>query len=388
MKIAILTYHSVYNFGANLQAFATCMNLKKLGHEVELLNYWPKELENYYSKVPDEQAQAHLKFVKKHLPITDQLRNERDLKGYVLAGNFNLIIVGSDAVLGLGREVGNEYRKAFFLNWLYNSSESKNIKSAYLSASNMGAIYLRLSKMDKLLLKNTLANADFFSVRDYWSQWMLKTISLFNRINIEQAFDPVFTLKEMLDLSTIDVSKYNLPDKYIVVSFVRYALQFVNQKMIDALHSDAIAKGYKIIELPVSEGPCGLNFERTIDFPIGPLEWYKIIAQSSGFVGNRFHPVVVALSNNVPFVSIDMYSLRNKKKFRHLPIPFLKYSSKTFDICNKACMKKYVIPAYKIKTLSGVLDKLLENRSTVVFANNAADLHRKTLNRIINMRKR
>ncbi len=39
MRIGILTYHYVQNYGAVLQAYASCVFLKKLGHEVEIIDY-------------------------------------------------------------------------------------------------------------------------------------------------------------------------------------------------------------------------------------------------------------------------------------------------------------------------------------------------------------
>ena len=39
MRIGILTYYRVPNFGANLQAISTYYCLKKLGHEIVFLNY-------------------------------------------------------------------------------------------------------------------------------------------------------------------------------------------------------------------------------------------------------------------------------------------------------------------------------------------------------------
>ena len=47
MKIGILTYHSGYNFGANLQAFASSSYLKSLGHEVKIINYGMKKVMKY-----------------------------------------------------------------------------------------------------------------------------------------------------------------------------------------------------------------------------------------------------------------------------------------------------------------------------------------------------
>ena len=41
MKIGILTYHRSHNYGALLQAIATRIVLKKMGHDAYYIDYWP-----------------------------------------------------------------------------------------------------------------------------------------------------------------------------------------------------------------------------------------------------------------------------------------------------------------------------------------------------------
>lgn len=48
MKIGILTYHCVPNFGAQLQALSTVCYLKRAGYEPILLNWYPKDLQVMY----------------------------------------------------------------------------------------------------------------------------------------------------------------------------------------------------------------------------------------------------------------------------------------------------------------------------------------------------
>ena len=38
MKIGIITYHCSNNYGAQLQAYATCHFLQKMGHEAEVID--------------------------------------------------------------------------------------------------------------------------------------------------------------------------------------------------------------------------------------------------------------------------------------------------------------------------------------------------------------
>lgn len=48
--ISIVTYHSAYNFGSVLQAFATQTAIEKITHDVNIVNYRMKEQAEYYQK--------------------------------------------------------------------------------------------------------------------------------------------------------------------------------------------------------------------------------------------------------------------------------------------------------------------------------------------------
>ena len=55
-KIGIITYHSAYNFGSVLQAYATQKILETLGYEATILNYRMKSQYEYYSIIHIKQG--------------------------------------------------------------------------------------------------------------------------------------------------------------------------------------------------------------------------------------------------------------------------------------------------------------------------------------------
>lgn len=60
MKIGILTFHNAYNYGAVLQTYATQELVKSLGHEVEVIDYRCKAIDDDYSR-----RKFHLRYVPK-----------------------------------------------------------------------------------------------------------------------------------------------------------------------------------------------------------------------------------------------------------------------------------------------------------------------------------
>ena len=64
MKIGILTFHRAHNFGAFLQAFALKTFLEEKGHEVELVDYWPKEHAALYRFFYKEEVKSFKGFLR------------------------------------------------------------------------------------------------------------------------------------------------------------------------------------------------------------------------------------------------------------------------------------------------------------------------------------
>ena len=100
MKIGILTYHAVYNFGANLQALSTFYYLKNNGHEPIIVDFFPEKLEGKFDKnVPAVQADAHKSFLKKHFVMTNRCRDAEGVAREIVLNNIEAVIIGSDAVI-------------------------------------------------------------------------------------------------------------------------------------------------------------------------------------------------------------------------------------------------------------------------------------------------
>ncbi len=99
MRVGILTYHSVCNFGANLQALSTVEYLKKNKIEPIVINWVPFQLEEVFKKNTTEaQIEAHNDFVKAHLPVSKLCRTDDELVAVINHSKIDSIIVGSDAV--------------------------------------------------------------------------------------------------------------------------------------------------------------------------------------------------------------------------------------------------------------------------------------------------
>ena len=99
MRIGILTYHCVPNFGAQLQAMSTVGYLKRMGHTPILLHWYPKDLEALYTRrVPKIQRKCQMQFAETHFPLSSLCRNEKQLIKEIERQQLDMIITGSDAL--------------------------------------------------------------------------------------------------------------------------------------------------------------------------------------------------------------------------------------------------------------------------------------------------
>lgn len=332
MKIGLITHHWVPNFGANLQALSSVKYLESLGHSVIVIDYQPTDLVNQSSKQIDvQQLEVHQNFMNTHFDLTKKIESIENIADKLIGYEFDLILSGSDALFRLDLEKGREdlsFPNPFWLNWTF-SEGFENTRKGFISVSNMGSDYKTLPDNTRNGIGELLRKFDFVSVRDSWTKRSLLDID--SEINVVETIDPVFLLSELKEAISI---KSTLPinDKYIVLSPYKGML---SEDWLLKFRKIAHQNDYSVVGLRHPEG----NFidsslvDYLVEDPLDPLQWYQIISNSAGYIGVRFHPIIVCLSNQVPFISLDTYQ---KSIFN----PAL---SKTFDVCSKFDQQKYCL---------------------------------------------
>ena len=113
---------------------------------------------------------------------------------------------------------------------------------------------------------------------------------------------------EVLENSSKILARFNLPEKYLLVSFKK-KIKGIDEQWMANLEKEAKARGYELFALPLPEKLISYGVTKSIDLPISPIEWYTLIANSVGYIGQNMHPIVVSLHNANPFFSFDYYGL-------------------------------------------------------------------------------
>ena len=346
MIIGILTYYSVYNFGANLQALSTYQYFRNNGHKPILINWLPEYLEKKYKKlVPEEQIECHKKFCKKHFDTTQYCRDAREIAEEIKRLQIQAVVIGSDAVVQhhtLRSRIVFPTSRVFTVIpanedttcpnpfWgTFNDYLEKPVPIAMMSVSNQNSNFKVMSQVERDIMAKYACQFRYVSTRDKRTSEMFNLVTHGN-LTPQITPDPVFAfnynVKEQISEKTIR-EKYDLKGKYILLCF--HQTRNINYEWLKSFKEKTHELQYECVALPIPEGIKYKHpFDKEIGLPLDPLEWYSLIKYSSGYVGCNMHPIVVCLHNAVPCCSFDNYGVS------HMRIFIEDKSSKIYQILN------------------------------------------------------
>lgn len=212
MKIGILTFPGSTSYGASLQMFALYTSLKKMGFDVEVINYM-NDFMKHRRHVKKTRTNLHelinnirllpkvlefrrfekniVKYPSKQIGSTDEITH--------VAGRYDFVICGSDQVWN-PLVTGRDYN--YFLNFITDSSK----KVAY--APSFGLTKLPEDVVEKT--RDALSSFKKISVREQSGKEILK--SLLGR-ECPIVCDPTFLLSKE-EWKRLE-SPIQVPDKYV-----------------------------------------------------------------------------------------------------------------------------------------------------------------------------
>ncbi len=352
MKVGILTYHWVSNFGANLQALSTYCYLKNTGHEPIIINWVPADLEEIYrEKVLPCQIISHQQFVKENFPcITRVCRTDEDIAREIERNCITRVLIGSDAVftnlpklsryrlsrkgiVHLKPKSDSDFPNPFWGSFVHYLSKPIDIVAISASAQNMPYKTILFSK-EKNSYKNALLRFRRISVRDVWTKNMIEYVTS-GKLVPEITPDPVFAFEQNVHPHKIGFVRRRLGvcGKYVLFSAWS---TIKNQEWIRNLESLFNEEGIVLVGLPkTTMSSFKSPLRHNLEFPISPLEWYDTIKFSNGYIGELMHPLIVSLHNSVPVYSFDTYGFN---RFWKLDVK----SSKIYQVLSRfGLLKNY-----------------------------------------------
>lgn len=360
MKIGVLTFLHVANFGANLQATSTYYYLKNQGHTPIFINYtsYQVEITNKISQLKKKlqnrsisiQTLEHEKFIKEQ--IKNQTRNVHTCSQVfevIKEEGIEAVIIGSDAVaqhwplfstLKLGKHrpfwIEPLQQERRFPNPFWGVGFSDKIPTAMMSVSSQNSKYPIFTKSVLKRIAKQIDTMTYIFVRDAWTKDMM--LAAQPSRSIEVTPDPVFALNYNLgDLipSENDIRrKFELPEKYVLIGL---RSQVYTYEELDKMNELLMSEGKECVAFNI-DGVYAYKhpFKYEIKLPLNPLDWFGLIKYASAYIGSNMHPIVSSLTNGVPCFSIDNWGIVDfwgKKKTSK--------SSKVYDVLSQYGLTDY-----------------------------------------------
>ena len=309
MKIGIQTYHAVYNVGAMLQALATALAWKKLGHESRIIDYYPLSIEQAneitLKKITPRNvihcANRHLnpfairrlkrfRIFRNLMPLTRRYFSFDDLKKDPPL--FDLYVSGSDQIWN----ITNQYDPVYFLTYL---PTGKN-KASY--ASSFGVDSFQDSKL--IELNDLLKDYQLISVREISGAEIIRQ-ACGREANV--VLDPTFLLTpDEWNKIADQAEKSSVPQNgYWYMS----QLEMTNPNNDCNIETINNALGIPCVEYTTKI----INNRRNVEsvYDAGPLEFMDLVRGSQYVCTSSFHTMAFALHFHKDFYVIRHSNGRN-----------------------------------------------------------------------------
>ena len=295
MKIGILTFHAVINYGAVLQAYGLQTFLARMGHEVEIINFMPDEVYAYYDyhifskplslrsvvakTLRRQRAEIEFKafedFRGNWLSLTRRCNTTTELAA--VCSYFDAVICGSD-------QIWNPMANGNRMNDYYLGTVPHSVRKIAYAASfgNVKVIDGREDEVAKLL-----TSFMGISVRE---EEAVAKIACLSDVPVQRVIDP-----SML-LSREDYRRVELRSSSKGGYILTYKLN--ENKSMDA----AVARASKFLGLPIVSLGRKLS-KSTFKKDIGPGEFLGLYADATCVITNSFHGTAFSLLYGKPFLT-------------------------------------------------------------------------------------
>ena len=300
MKIGILTFHHIDNYGATLQAYALQKFLKQQGNEVEIIDYRPYKAIKYYTKrlIPidknfrlNERAFGNItrawqmrQFLHSQTKLSQ--RKYYSKKGLEYLGDkYDVVICGSNQIWCLDSFRG--FDASYFLNFVQEGTTRRISYAA--SFGNTTSL-----KNHKEEICNLIEKFQTILVRDTNSKNILNTECNVDAIRV---LDPTFLIKYDDIISPVKIK-----DNYLLI----YKSSNLSAAQETFVKSIAEAKRLKIVSVGKYNKIADTNFVGA-----SPKEWVSLFNQASYIVTNTYHGTIFAIISQKLFT---VFGLETKKQ--------------------------------------------------------------------------
>ena len=300
IKIGIVTFHHIDNYGATLQAYALNKFLQQQGYEAEIIDYRPFKAIKYYMKrlIPIDKsfrlnewsfgniARAWRMRQFLHLKTKLSPRTFYSKKGLeYLSDKYDVVICGSDQIWCLDSFRG--FDASYFLDFV--SEETTRRISYAASFGNSTSL-----KNHKEEICNLVDKFQTILVRDSNSKNVISTEC---NADATRVLDPTFIVKYDDIISPVQIK-----DNYLLI----YRSSELTPAQQTFVKSIAEAKKLKIISVGKYNKIAHTNFVGA-----SPKKWISLFHQASYIVTNTYHGTIFSIISQKLFT---VFGLDTKKQ--------------------------------------------------------------------------
>lgn len=286
MKIGILTFHSVTNYGAVLQCVGLYAFLRKHAPEaeIEIINYQPWTAVREYLRTGFYRNKDFAYFIKS-ARFSSFLRKNVQLSGMPVfksknllrfSNRYDLIISGSDEIWRIGGIRGENY--SYFLDFCGD----KTVRAAYApSVSEKTDITVHSTSMSA-----HLRNFTYLSVRDAYSKDIIERLT---GRSVSEVLDPTF-LHDFTDL----VAKKPVVQKPFVLIYGQ-----PDKASSKAIQEHARQGNRITVSVNKNLDWCDRSFPNA-----SPSQWLWLYRNADTVFTQFYHGIIFALKNGKPFIAL------------------------------------------------------------------------------------
>lgn len=302
MKIGIVTFHRAHNYGAVLQCFALQETLKASKHDVEIIDYSCRAIENVYSNGLPKIKRNSLKNAIKSIIISllkghreyirykrfdDFIKNYLNLSTHISSNStkelnlYDGIVFGSDQIWNGSLTQNDTF---YFGDFNYKGLKISYGASAGKREKDISSYYKLLSSFDALGVREESLNKIF------------KNIGLYNcYTNIDPTL--LLTATQWVNLLGLRLNKPS-SNKYVLAYPLRERAETL--KLANSLAKEF---NYKLYEIGAR---VMIRHHRNRLEKIGPVDFLNEIYNSEIIITNSFHGTVFSLIFNKNFYTVTL----------------------------------------------------------------------------------
>lgn len=308
-KVALMTWFHYLNYGTSLQVTASIYTIKKLGYQVDVVNYIPhaklvtlknykdfnlylgiikKKIKNGKNKsiIDQDRKKAFEKFLDKNISLTEECKTDSDL--FLLNEKYDAFVCGSDQIWA-----PSIFNEKYFLSFV------ENPKKMIAYAPSIGLSIIEDPYVKKRIAEN-IGRFEQLSVREVQGAKLIKEIC--NK-NAKVVLDPTLLLTAG-EWDTMAIGN-NESNPYILCYFL-------------GTNKDNWSHVYKLSKktnIPLKIIPVfSSDYERGNDVVdgIGPGEFLNLVKNASMICTDSFHGTIFSIIYNKPFYAYERFSSKDE----------------------------------------------------------------------------